>query len=253
MDDVMRALREQVTELHSIVAELDEEQLGLPSACPGWSISDVLLHLAQTNEAAAASGRRDTVSTAESWSALQGQVPTDFDDLAGRIVERERGASGVDVRARWAKSAYDMVDALQACDPSTRVRWAVGDMAPRSLASARIAETWIHAGDVCAGLGVAQPKSDRVWHIARLVHRTLPYSFKRGARVASGEVRFELTSPINESVVWQFGGDGADTVISGSATDLCRVAGRRAPAAETSLTGIGPDAEDVLLLMRTFA
>src|SRR5579862_2106403 len=104
----MGALREQVTELHSMVAELDEEQLALPSACQGWSISDVLLHLAQTNEAAAASARGDLGTTAGAWAALEGPVATDFDDLAGRIVERQRGATGVDVRARWAKSAYEM-------------------------------------------------------------------------------------------------------------------------------------------------
>jgi uncharacterized protein (TIGR03084 family) len=249
----MGALRDQVTETHSIVAELDEEQLALSSACPGWSISDVLLHLAQTNEAAAASGRGQPAGSAGGWTAFERLAPPDFDDLAGRLVERERGASGVDVRKRWVKSAYEMVDALQACDPSTRVRWAVGDMAPRSLASARIAETWIHTGDVCGGLGTAQPKSDRIWHIARLVHRTLPYSFERAARVASGEVRFELTSPVDTSVVWQFGGDGAETVISGPAADLCLVAGQRATATATSLAGTGPAAKDVLALMRTFA
>jgi hypothetical protein len=66
-------------------------------------------------------------------------------------------------------------------------------------------------------------------------------------------VRFELTSPVDESTVWRFGGDGAETVISGAAVELCQVAGQRATAAETSLRAVGPDAEDVLRLMRTFA
>jgi uncharacterized protein (TIGR03084 family) len=253
MDDVMGALRGQLRELHLIVEGLDEEQLALPSACEGWSLSDVLLHLAQTDEMAAASARGQLGGAVGAWAASEGPVRTDVDDVAGSMVERERGASGTEVRARWAKSAADMASALEACDPTARVRWIVGDMAPRTMATTRIAETWLHTGDVCVGLGIAQPKSDRIWHIARIVHRTLPYSFKRAGREAAGGVRFELTSPIDELEMWRFGDDGAETVISGAALELCQVAGQRASAAATSLRATGPDADDVLRLMRTFA
>jgi uncharacterized protein (TIGR03084 family) len=146
-----------------------------------------------------------------------------------------------------------MVDALESCDPAARVLWVAGDMAPLTLATTRLAETWIHTGDMCIGLAIEQPKSDRIWHIARLVHRTLPYSFKRAGYEPAGTVRFELSSPMDESAMWHFGGDDAETVISGPAEGLCLVAGQRAGAAVTSLRGTGPDAEDVLRLMRTFA
>ena len=253
MDGVMDALREQVLELLSMITGLAEDQLARPSACEGWSVTDVLLHLAQTNEMATASARGQLGSAVAGWMDLDTSVRTDVDVMAARAVERERGASGSEVRARWVKSADDMVAALQACDPATRVLWVVGDMAPRTLATTRLAETWIHTGDVCVGLGVAQPKSDRIWHIARLVHRTLPYSFLRAGVEARGAVRFELTSATEESALWKFGDDDAATVITGAAVDLCRVAGQRADATETSLRGTGPDAETVLRVVRTFA
>ncbi len=253
MDDVMEALRQQVLELMSIVTGVAEDQLALPSACEGWSVSDVLLHLAQTNEMATASARGPLGGAVAGWMDLDTPVRTDVDVLAARAVERERGASGSQVRARWSKSADDMVGALRACDPATRVLWVVGDMAPRPLATTRLAETWIHTGDICVGLGVAQPKNDRIWHIARLVHRTLTYSFLRAGVEATGAVRFELTSPTDETAVWIFGDDNAATVITGAAVDLCRVAGQRADATQTSLRGSGPDAETVLRVMRTFA
>jgi uncharacterized protein (TIGR03084 family) len=252
-NDVMGALREQVQELLSIVGVLDEDQLGSPSACAGWSVSDVLLHLAQTNEMATASARGQLATAAGGWTGSGGGVRTDVDDVVARAVEGARGASGRDVRARWENSADEMIDALQTCDPSARVLWVAGDMAPRTLATTRLAETWIHTGDVCNGLGLEQPKSDRIWHIARLVHRTLPYSFRREGVEATGGVCFELTSGTDESAVWKFGEDNAATVISGAAVDLCRVAGQRADAAETSLRGTGPDAAIVLRVMRTFA
>jgi uncharacterized protein (TIGR03084 family) len=250
---VMDALREQLEELSSIVYGLDDDQLALPSACEGWSVSDVLLHLAQTNEMATASAQGQLAGTAGTWLASDKAMRTDIDDLAGRTVARERGASGTDVRARWLRSAGDMADALEGCDPGTRVQWVLGDMAPSTLATTRIAETWIHTGDVCAGLGVEQPRSDRIWHIARLVHRTLPYSFRRAGLEPTGNVRFELSAATDESVVWRFGQDDAVTLIRGAAVELCQVAGQRASAGQTSLRGTGLDAESVLRFMRTFA
>jgi uncharacterized protein (TIGR03084 family) len=252
MNDVFQALRDQNQELLSMVAELADDQLALPSACKGWSVSDVLLHLAQTNEMAAASASGQ-VAGAGGWVNAGSPVRTDINDIAAGAVDRERGASGDEVRVRWAKSADDMVDALESCDPATRVVWIAGDMAPRTLATTRLAETWIHTGDVCIGLGVEQPGSDRIWHIARLVHRTLPYSFLRARCEPVGEVCFQLTSATDERAVWYFGEDNAETVITGPAVELCHVAGQRANADETSLHGTGPDAATVLHIMRTFA
>ena len=198
MNDIMDDLREQQEELLSMVEGLAEDQLALPSACEGWSVSDVLLHLAQTNEMATASASGLLAGAADGWANSDSRVVTDVEDNVAGAVERERGASGTEILARWVKSAGDMVDALEACDPTARVRWVAGDMAPRTLATTRLAETWIHTGDVCIGLGIEQPKSDRIWHIARLAHRTLPYSFLRAGCEPTGEVRFNLTSPTDE-------------------------------------------------------
>ncbi|HEX7168490.1 MAG TPA: maleylpyruvate isomerase family mycothiol-dependent enzyme [Acidimicrobiales bacterium] len=255
MDDVFIALREQLEELRAIVDGLDEHALALPSACEGWSIADVLLHLAQTNEMATASARGSLGEAAAAWVGRDAGAPvrTDVNDIADAAVARDRGATGTEVRARWIASASDMAHALEACDPSARVQWVAGDMAPRSLATTRIAETWIHTGDVCAGIGTEQPESDRIWHIARLVHRTLPYAFLREGLAPPGGVRFALTSPTRASVVWEFGPDDAPTTIAGPAVDLCRVAGQRASASGTALVGTGPDAENTLRVMRTFA
>jgi uncharacterized protein (TIGR03084 family) len=253
MSDVIEALREQNQELLLMVTGLAEDEFALPSACQGWSVSDVLLHLAQTNETAAASATGKLARVAGGWANSDSRVVTDVEDNVAGAVERERGASGTEVLARWVKSADDMVEALEACDPAARVQWVAGDMAPRTLATTRLAETWIHTGDVCVGLGIDQPQTDRIWHIARLVHRTLPYSFLRAGCEPTGAVRFELTSPTEVRTVWCFGEDSAETAVTGPAVDLCHVAGQRAAAKETSLHGAGPDATTVLRIMRTFA
>jgi hypothetical protein len=51
-----------------------------------------------------------------------------------------------------------------------------------------------------------------------------------------------------------FGDPGtATTTVRGPATDFCDVAARRLDPADSGLTATGPDAHDVLALVRTYA
>ena len=137
-------------------------------------------------------------------------------------------------------------------DLSTRVTWVAGELSARSLATTRLAETWIHTGDVAGALGVSLVPGDRLRQIARLAWRTLPYAFATADLTMSGPVEFRLVAPGGES--WDFVPDEpAVTSISGSAVELCDVAARRADPSSTSLHGHGPDADSVLALVRTYA
>jgi hypothetical protein len=101
-------------------------------------------------------------------------------------------------------------------------------------------------------LGVTLPPTDRLRPIARLAWRTLPYAFASAGRTLTGPVAFRLVSPGGET--WDFlPGEPAVTTIWGSAVELCAVAARRLDASVTSLRGEGPDCEDVLGLVRTYA
>jgi uncharacterized protein (TIGR03084 family) len=126
-----------------------------------------------------------------------------------------------------------------------------GQLAARTLGTTRLAETWIHTGDVAAGLGVSLEPADRLWHVARLAWRTIPYAFDRAGREQPGAVRFDLVAP--SGAAWRFGDDDAPTVIAGPGADLCRVASRRVTPEHTALQAEGPDADAVLALVRTWA
>jgi len=137
-------------------------------------------------------------------------------------------------------------------DLSSRVTWVAGSLSARTLATTRIAETWIHTGDVASALGHTLPDTGRLWFVARLAWRTLPYAFASARRSMTGPVAFQLVSPTGEE--WNFVPEGvALTTIAGSASDLCNVAARRVEATATSLRGEGPDADSVLALVRTYA
>lgn len=255
-DPVLEALRAQCDELAGLLDPLGGGDWDRPSGCDGWSIADVVLHLAQTNEMATASaGGRLAERASSVWTGggTGGGAASDVDALADAAVASERGATGPEVFERWRRSADDLVAALAAIGPATRVEWVAGDMSARTLATTRIAEGWIHTGDVAGGLGVDLAPSDRLWHIARLAHRTLPYAFLRDGRDQPGPVAFVLEPP-DGGEPWTFGDpDTAATIVHGSAHDLCRVAGQRAAAADTGLRASGPDADAALELVRTFA
>ena len=122
----------------------------------------------------------------------------------------------------------------------------------RTLASTRLSECWIHTGDIADALGVALAPTDRLWHVARLAWRTLPYAFDRADTTMNGPVALELTGPDGEQ--WRFDPESpALTTIRGSAVEFCDVAGRRVDPAETDLVATGPDAAAVLRLVRTYA
>jgi uncharacterized protein (TIGR03084 family) len=243
--DVLDDLAAQHAELAALVGGLDDAGWSRPSRCAGWNVRDVLLHLAQTDEGALASleGRFPPVTGSAEW--------VDVDDAAGRMVEADRGATGAEVLERWTTATALLRAAFATVDPSARVPWVVGLLSARTLAATRLSECWIHTGDIAHGLGVRVEPTDRLRHVARLAWRTLPYAFERAGRPAPGPVELRLTGPGGDEWVW---GEGAPTVVTGTAEELCLVAGQRLAASEaTTLRAEGPDARAVLELVRTFA
>ena len=261
MDDVLDALEAQQLELLNLVRGADDAELGAATRCEGWSVADVLLHLAQSNEMAVASvegrmedairGLGSTMGAGDGAELPTGGVVTDVDDWAGEAVAAERGLPVAAIRDRWWRSAQDQLAAFRSVDLDTRVRWVAGMMAARSLATTRLSECWIHTVDVASARGERPAPTDRLWHICRLVWRTVPYAFERAGRELHGPVAFALHAP--DGSTWQFGDEEAPTVISGPAEDLCEVAGQRADAAASGLTAVGPDATAALVVIRTFA
>jgi uncharacterized protein (TIGR03084 family) len=248
VERIVAALTEQHQELDGVLASLTVADWARPSRCPGWTIADVVLHMAQTDELAAASGQGRLAEVAPKWLNRGRTV----DDSAAESVRHDRGASGAAVYERWRAAAAAVRTMFATVDPSRKMRWVVGELPARTLATTRLAEAWLHTGDVLEPLGIEQPATDRLWHIARLAWRTLPYAFARDGREPPGPVGVELVAP--DGSTWSFGMDSAPaTVVRGPALDFCLVAGQRLDASASGLTAEGPDADAVLGLVRTFA
>ena len=251
MDDILGALADQQDELSGLLAGRTDDEWRRPSLLDGWTVADVVLHLAQTNELSIASAQARLPEVAEGMGAGPGRAST-VDERADLMVAAERDLAVSVLHQRWLDGVDTLRSVLAAADPHQRVMWVAGALSIQTLATTRLAETWIHTGDVAAAFGVTLPPTDRLRHIARLAWRTLPYAFARGGRELHGPVAFELRSPTGDA--WNFAPDAAAvTVVRGDGAELCLVAARRVDPADTGLRAEGPDAEAVLELVRTYA
>jgi uncharacterized protein (TIGR03084 family) len=246
--EVLEALAEQHAETAALLGALVPEDWDRPTRCAGWNVADVVLHMAQTDEMATASLN---AGLDRFLADRTGDRPAaSVDDGAAMMVERERGLPGPEIGARWSASAAALRTLLAATDPHARVQWVAGTLSAQTLAATRLAECWIHTGDVAEAVGATLAPKSRLRHVARLAWRTLPYAFARDGRALAGPVAFDLTGPSGEP--WSFVPDEpAVTMVRGSGIELCQVAARRQVA--VSLEATGPDGALVLELVRTYA
>jgi uncharacterized protein (TIGR03084 family) len=249
MEAIIAALDEQQAELDGLLAALDDSDWLTPTRCPGWSVADVVLHLAQTSELAAATGND---SFGKRFSEFMPADARTVDEGAERAVVAERGAGTTQLLQRWRAAATAQRQLFAASDPSRRLPWVIGELPARTLLTTRLSELWIHTADIADAVGITLVPTDRLWHIARLAWRTLPYAFARAGEVLHGPIAVELTGP--SGARWSFGAnDHPLTIVRGSGLEFCLVAARRLDPAKTQLTATGSDAGQVLKLARTYA
>ncbi|MCP2360245.1 uncharacterized protein (TIGR03084 family) [Nonomuraea thailandensis] len=241
MTDIFDDLQAEYEQLDTVLAALTPAQWSHPSAAAGWTVSDVVLHLAQTEELAAASIRGELAGP-----RARGEV----DAMADSAVAAERDIAPADLLARWRAATAFMPAALRAHPRGNRLTWVAASLSPATLATTRLAEHWAHALDITDPLGIPYPDTARLRHIAWLGHRTLPYAFDVEG-VAGGPVHCELTAPDGE--LWHFGDPGAPSMITGPAGDFCRVGARRLTPAGSALKATGPHGAEALAVLRNYA
>ena len=237
-------LEAELDRLEAILERLTPEQWETESAAPGWTMVDVVLHLAQTEEGVVA-----TLGSGFAGADWR-QGAENLDQAVDRQVRAERAPADV-VFARWRDARRAALAALRVADPNVRVAWAAWPLKPATLATTRIAEHWAHALDITGPLAIPFPDTDRLRHIAWLGHGTLPYAFDLEGREFH-PVFCELTAPDGETV-WCFGPPDADSTIKGAAGAFCRVGARRLAPADSGLVTSGPYADAALAVLRNYA
>lgn len=229
--------------LEDILSGLDEARWTSPSAADGWTVADVVLHLAQSEEGVVAS----TTGAGRDLRPPDGRT---VDAAMDELVQAER-TTPEQVFGRWRKARRASVAALRSADPARPLAWVEAPLKPATLATTRLAEHWAHGLDITGPLGIDFPDTERLRHVAWLAHRTLPYALSVAAERA-GPVSCELTAPDGVNV-WRFGPADAESAITGPAGAFCRVAAHRLEAAKSGLRTTGPHGAAALGVLRTYA
>jgi uncharacterized protein (TIGR03084 family) len=228
--------------LQRILEALDEAQWATESGAPGWTVADVVLHLAQTEEGVVASVTGIGVDA-------RPDPGVSVDETMARLVESQRDKPGR-IFQRWRTARVAAVAELRAADPGKPLRWVEAPLKPATLATTRLAEHWAHALDITGPLGIDLPDTDRLRHIAWLAHRSLGYAFSLAGQ-PDRQVYCELTAP--DGATWEYGPPDAASSISGPAGAFCRVAAQRLSPEQSGLHAEGPHGAAALSVLRTYA
>ncbi len=241
MEDVLRDLEAEYERLESILSGLSDEQWSAQSGAPEWTVHEVVVHLALTEERVAVT----LAGPDGTWTEHDRPLDAVIDDNV-RAVQSTPPESF----ARWQAARRASIAALRESDPNRAVQWAAAPLKPRTLATTRLAEHWAHGLDITEPIGIDFADTDRLRHVAWLGHATLPYAL-RLAGLEPHDVHCRLTGPGGE--VWELGPPEAASRITGPAGAFCRVGARRLPADRSGLATFGPHAHDALHVLRNYA
>ncbi|WP_277455218.1 TIGR03084 family metal-binding protein [Janibacter sp. DB-40] len=244
MSDTVAAFLDECTDLDALVAPLDERTWARDTPAQGWTIAHQIAHLAWTDEVA--------LLAATAPEAFAGEVEAALQNVTGHVDEQAaKGAAAppVELLARWRTGREKLADALRST-PATKLPWFGPPMSARSMATARLMETWAHGQDVADALGVRREPTDRLRDICHLGVRTRDFAYLiTDQPVPPAPFHVDLTAPDGD--LWTWGEEGADRV-TGTAEDFCLVVTQRRDLADTDLVATG-EATHWLTFAQAFA
>lgn len=246
MKEICRDLAEEGRLIEDLVAGLDEERWQRVTPFRGWTIKDEIAHVAFFDRMA-----RLSAADQEAFNDIFMELAKDIPNFFQNTMAEGRAKSIPDLLAWWKTERRAMLSALGPLDPKTRLPWQL-PMSARSLATARLMETWAHGQDIFDALGLKREPSRRLRHIAHLGVATFGWSFTcHGRPVPSEPVRVELLEPSGE--VWRWGPDTAEARIEGQIQDFCLVVTQRRHYQDTHLKMVGEVSQQWMELAQAFA
>lgn len=247
MSDTVASFLDECADLDALAADLDEPTWARATPAAGWTIAHQIAHLAWTDEIAAVAATDPQGFAAEVEIAMQ--------DPMGHVDTRtEEGAVATppEILARWRAGRETLAQVLSDAPADTKLPWFGPPMSPRSMATARLMETWAHGQDVADALGVTRTPTARLRDICHLGVRTRDFAYLINDRTPPAQpFRVELTGPTGDLWTWGDDADGANSLI-GSAEDFCLVVTQRREVADTDLRATG-EATDWLAIAQAFA
>jgi len=248
-EEVLEDLVAEHAALDSVLARMPERAWDTPTHAPGWLVRDQVTHLANSDEAATRA-----IVDADLFRAEVAALARSADRGARgeRSLAKGRAMSPAALLDWWRSASAALVGAARTVPPKSRLPWYGPDMSVTSFITARLMETWSHGLDVVDAVGIEQPDTDRLRHVAFIGVLTRAFSYtNRGLSPNAAPVSVRLVAP--SGAIWTFGEEDAPDRIEGTATDFCRLVTQRRHLADTRLSVTGPNAQEWMAIAQTFA
>ena len=247
MDQTIRDLQAEGESLDELVARLTDEQWHTATPAAGWTIAHQIGHLLWSDEAALAALQDQTAFSDLLESALSDPL-----GLTDRGAEQYAALPPGELLARWRETRDRLAGALAEAPRGDKVPWFGPPMSPRSMATARLMETWAHGLDIADSLGFSRPPTGRLRDIAHLGVRTRDFAYAiNGMEAPTQEFRIELKAP--DDATWTWGPEDADERVTGTAAAFCFVVAQRRDPDEVGLIATGEQARQWLTIAQVFA
>jgi len=250
MTDIAALVADLVAESASadgLVAELAADGWAAPTPAAGWTIAHQVAHLAWTDRQALLAAT-DEPAFADTVKRAQAN-PTGFVDEGAEEWARQAPA---ELLARWRQGRTELAQALSTVPSGQKLPWFGPPMAPASMATARIMETWAHGQDIADTLGVRREPTARLRHVAHIGVRAMGFAFQINGQPKPDEpIRVELTGPGGE--VWTWNDEDAENRITGPALDFCYLVTQRRHLDDLDIAATGPVAERFVRVAQAFA
>jgi len=207
---VLDLLPAERCELLALLDGLPAEVWRRPTACPGWSVFDVALHLLGGELAWLARGRDGlrplTPRPDEALVPFLNRINDEWVVAARRLSPRVL----CDLLRRSGQETHEYVASLDPFEPGERVSWAGPGPAPRWLHVAReYTERWVHQQQIREAVGA--PLLDAPRFLAPVLAtfaRALPRTFDGVVAPADATVGVVFTGPSGSAWTVVSGGDG---------------------------------------------
>lgn len=234
-------------ELEALVSDLPSQKWRTATPAAGWTVAHQIGHLAWTDEAALLA-----LTDPSGFAAVLAQAAADPLHFTDAAAAQWADLPAAQLLSRWSAGRDRLVRALQDAPDDQNVAWFGPPMRPRSMATARLMETWAHGQDVADALEVRRVPTERLRDVAHLGVRTRAFAYAiNDLPLPVGEPRVELSAPDGE--LWTWGPTDAPDRVTGPALDFCLAVTQRRELADVALTATPGPAAEWLAIAQAFA
>jgi len=246
LKDMCKDLSDEYENLDAIVTDLGEKDWKTETLCDGWTVKQVIGHLAFSDSTAKLSATDPDAFVRHVKKRPERSIV--FEEQFAKVA----GMSGGEILLWWRQERTSLLDAIRKLDPKHRLPWYGPPMSARSFVTARLMETWAHGQDIVDVFDLHRRPTPRLRNIAHLGFLTFGWSFSvRNLEVPKTAVRVELLSP--EGQWWIWGPETAEDIVRGSAEGFCLVVTQRRHVEDTDLVVTGNTAGTWMRVAQCFA